>query len=156
MLRRDNLFIIYSQKNLVGLLKSYADYVNATGDNATSHTGDPITTSNSALPIVFWVQTHDLLLTVLTLTMHPLNVLCKEIHLRPWVKLHLLDGPFSVTTQLFRPCYSVSQDIVLQAVENIHRAERELTHAWLCSANFLLFYRFWCSNPENGITHNHS
>lgn len=53
MLRRDNLFIIYSQKNLVGLLKSYADYVNATGDNATSHTGDPITTSNSALPIVF-------------------------------------------------------------------------------------------------------
>lgn len=67
MLRRDNLFIIYSQKNLVGLLKSYADYVNATGDNATSHTGDPITTSNPALPIVFWVQTHDLLLTVLTL-----------------------------------------------------------------------------------------
>lgn len=71
-----------SEKNLIGLFISYGDYANATVDSVTSQ-GDPIKKSNPNLPLPFEYRLVAYVLTVLILTMHPLNVLCKEIQLWP-------------------------------------------------------------------------
>lgn len=100
MFRRDNPFIVYSQKNLVGLSVSYEDSVNVTDEDVTSQ-GDAIMTAIQPSKCIAFRACSPLMLTVLILTMDP-SLYCGKRYLLVLLgKALSSSATFSIITQPF-------------------------------------------------------